>query len=273
MPKYISFGRALTITLPSKWLQARNLQNGDVLHIKEHNNKLIITSLPSSQKLETNLDIRDMDRSMVFHAVYGKYIEGYDIINIIHNNKRLIIDVSNTLIGVILEKNTENHAVIKSIISIPEENFNSILRRSSYIFLEQAKIVVEITEGKLTYEDIKAQEDLLNKSIIYCMRYLNKYENLEHAYKYFLLCSTFELAGDQLSEISKFIGKDKILAKTIFNLIDSYVKCLFSGDFKKIYSSLRQFRNSIKKESYNTGMAIALSENLYNHVGYLIFDN
>ena len=268
--KLVKQGRnALTVTLPARWLQDKGLKAGESVFINERDKDLVVSSKLGATKTEITLNLNGYDKTMIFHLVIAKYIEGYDTIILLHGNPPGLLEISKSLLGMIVEEHTHTRTLFKSIIAVPEENFNAVLRRATYILLQQAKTLKAITEGKATIEDIKAEERLLDNNILYCLRYLNKYENRSHAYRYFLICSTIELAADQINSISKYIGKNKELADAIVNGIEQYVKLLFSNDFKKMYTSLRAFRSSIGDKTFVDGLARSLAEDLYNYIGFI----
>ncbi len=271
--KLVRQGReALTVTLPAKWLRSRALRAGDSIFINEKNNELTISTSLTAVKTETAIDITDCRENMAYLLVQGKYIEGYDKVTLIHNNQNLTQEIVTSLLGMIIEEHAQTKTVYRSVIAIPEENFSAVLRRATYILLQQAKTVVRVAEKKSKPKEVKAEEKLLDLNILYCLRYLNKYENNEKSYRYFLLCSDIELAGDILTGIANHIGNDKELAKKISQLIEAYIKMLFAGNVKKLYTSIKEFRDSLKNKTFAEGLTYSLAETLNNFIGYLMED-
>lgn len=269
--KLVRQGRnALTVTLPAPWLKNRCLSAGDSVFVSERNQELVIGARLTAPRLEGTADVRDCERSMIYHILLAKYIEGYDTIVVLHNNAKLIQEVAKSLLGMIIEEHTPARTTLKSVIAVPEENFLAVLRRAAHILVQQAKTMQALTVHKARVDDVKAQEELLDYNLRYCLRYLNKYENREHAYKYFLLCTTLELAGDEVSAIAKEIRKDAQLAQIIAKGIEEYTECLFKNDLKKLYIGLRAFRSSIGKKTFAQGIAHTLAETLYNDIGYVV---
>jgi phosphate uptake regulator len=268
--KLVKQGRnALTVTLPAKWLQSKGLVAGDSVFITENNRELIIGAQLSAASLSTTIDVAGCDRSMIFHTAIAKYIQGYDTIIIHHDCQRVINELARKFIGMVVEEQTATRAVWKSIIAVPEDNFEAILRRAAHIFVQQARTLELVAKGEAEFDQLKSDELLLDQHILYCMRYLNKYETQQHAYRYFLVCATMELAGDQISRIGKFIGKNHALAKIIVTGIEEYVRLLFSHDYKRLYTSLRSFRNQVGTKSFAEGLVFTLAEILYNYLGYI----
>jgi hypothetical protein len=269
--KLVRQGRnALTVTLPSGWLKSKGLEAGNSIFIEEANNNLEIKASPSAIKKETTVNLTDSDRSMAYHVLYAKFIEGNDIINIIHNNPTVIQQVSQVFIGFILEEHTPTFTKMKNIIVVPEENFEAIIRRATHILLQLAKTLELVSKEEAKMEDINATEALLDANIIYCLRYITKYEKTESAYRYFFLCSTLEEAGDRLKRMAPHIVGKKELAKSIVEVTEDYVSLIFKKDLKKLYLKIKNFRNNVAQKTYIDGLAFCFGETLYNYIGYQV---
>ena len=126
--------------------------------------------------------------------------------------------------------------------------------RAVHLVVQQARTVEALAQGTVTREQVKADEKLLDQNLLYCLRYLNKYGTAEHQYRYFLLCATIEAVGDQLSAISKYIGKQRDLAKIIVTGITEYSRLLFSNDLEKLYNALRKFRSGLGTQTFAEGL-------------------
>lgn len=269
--KLVRQGRnALTVTLPAKWLQARDLKPGDVVHIAESNHDLRISTSLRAMKTSVELDVSGEDMKVMWHRVIAKYLDGYDRIVMRHDDMKSIQVISTVTIGMVLEEHAPTRSVLRSIISIPEDNFEMLMRRSGFMLLQLARMLEPLTRKEVSISDIEAQERLLDSNILYCIRYLNKYEDRQHAYRYFLICSTMEEAGDGIKNIAKHIGRDASLARTIAQGVESYNTLLFKNDFKRLYAEMKSFRNRIGTKTFSHGLAFALAETLYNFIGYVV---
>lgn len=260
---------ALTVTLPAKWLRQKGLKPGDTVNVAELGKDLLIGS-SAAASTHVEIDVRGAERSMIYHVANGKYIEGYDLITLVHDAPKVIPDVVAEMYGMILQEQTAHKAVLKSIVKVPEDNFEAVLRRAAHIFIQQADALAFLAEGKGTWDDVKRQEKLLDQNIMYCLRYLNKYEGHRQAHRDFLICATLELAVDQLTRIAKHIGKNRQLADVIAKATHEYVRLFFEKDFKRLYTGLRGFRNQVGTKTFVDGLAYTLAEILYNYIGYVV---
>ncbi|MFC1723264.1 hypothetical protein ACFL0V_03935 [Nanoarchaeota archaeon] len=269
--KLVKQGRnALTVTLPAKWLKVRGLLAGDVVQMAERNKDILVSASVRRAKSSVVLDLVGENRSTMFHSVLGKYMQGYDLIEVMHDSPKDAQDLVQMCFGMIIESHTSKRTVLKSVIAVPEEEFETVLRRSAHMLLETAKMLPDVVTGRKTRKDLIDQERLLDYNLLFCLRYLNKYSTDEKAYKYFLLCATLESAGDQLKDLAKYIGKDKKLAEAVVNGVSDYSSLLFKGDLKRMVRVLRAFRNSMGRRTFAEGIAYSLAENLYNYVGYVV---
>ncbi|MGV8151012.1 MAG: hypothetical protein ACP5NV_04755 [Candidatus Woesearchaeota archaeon] len=268
--KLVRQGRdALTITVPAKWLKQKGLKAGDSLFVEQHNNFLALNTSSKSKFTETTINVRIMQKTMPWHALLAKYIEGYDRIEILHENPKAIQEFCINLVGMIIEEHSSKRTVIRSIILEPEDNIKILIKRIMNMFLQLAIILEEISQKKSEIADMANQEKLLDHTIYYCMRYLNKYSVEDKAYRYFLLCYVIEEAGDIIKNIAKFNPSKKICT-IIRSSVEKYVRNMSQGDFEKAYTDLQSFRNAAKGKDFVDGMAFELAETLYNNLGYII---
>ena len=270
--KLVKQGRgALTVTLPAKWLSERNLEAGSTVDITEGNDDLVIGVSHKRKFREISLDLRHCRRkSMFFHILQGKYVEGYDQIEIFHKKPEFMDKVLSQLIGFTISEHSKTRTVFRSIVAVPEDNFEVILRRAGHQLVQQAEDLQLIVSKEISMVDFRQKEMLFDAHLLYCLRYLHKYVSSEASYKQFLLCATFEAVADQLRYIAKNIGTKKKLAKELSDIVSEYVKLLFAKDFEGIYSLLRDRLISCSKKTYLDGLVYCLYEMLYNNIGYLV---
>ncbi|HYD03441.1 MAG TPA: hypothetical protein VEC16_04030 [Alphaproteobacteria bacterium] len=276
--KLVRQGReALTVTLPSKWLKDKGLKVGNSVYIDIEKNDLVVRSREHAAEFkETTINVVDNERSMIWHKVLSKYISGYDKITVIHNNPHVTQEFASRIVGMIVEEQTNTKTVLKTLITIPENNIELIIRRIVHMFEYQASMLLNVTIGKSTSKDVNDYGILLDANINYCLRYINKYNLKTDSYKQFLICSTIEQAGDIVIILSKYLGKNsshKKIASIIYDNVKLYNKYFFANDFAKLYSSLRNFRNNLPQKTFVDGLSFQLAELLYNNLGYLTDKN
>jgi phosphate uptake regulator len=260
---------ATTTTLPAKWIKEQNLKPGDYVNITQEKDKLVINSEVVHKKLEVQINLENEEKSYIWHKLISKYIQGFDKLTITHNDASTIQEISNSFIGIIIEYHSDKKTVLKNIIEKPEDNIKQIIRRISHMLLEHASMLEKVVQKKSDHSDLKKYERLIDSNIMYSLRHINKYSTNQKEYKYFLICATFEEVADLISLISKHIKDNEKLAVKIKKIIEMYNKNIFSGNVKELYKKLREFRNSLKKESFLDGLCFQLAEVLYNNIGFL----
>ena len=239
--KLVKQGRgALTVTLPSKWLKERKLTAGQVIEVTEGNDRLVIQSSKQRTTKKTSLDLRHCKRrSMFFHILLGKYMDGYDVIEIVHRSPELMNQIVPHMMGFAISKHSSTTTIFRNIVAVPEDNFEVILRRAGHQLVKQAEDIQLVVSNQITEKEYQSQERILDQHILYCMRYLNKYQSNEASYRQFLLLATFESVGDQLRYIAKNIKKNRKVAKAISDLVQKYVDLIFAKDFDNLYLLLK----------------------------------
>ena len=261
---------ALTMTLPRQWLRSHGLDAGKSVFLDVDGNRITVTAERTSVPSWIDVDLRGLERSAMFQRMLALYIEGYDVITVKHSDPMTINDISKELIGFTIQRHSSSSTVFKNLIVVPDEDLNSIMNRMRFMLLEQADSLVKLASGEDIMRRLKSEEKLLDNNILYCMRYIKKYEKSREAYRSFAKCIVFDLIADQLTEIAEYIGDDKELANRIKKVIDSYSSMAAKGSLDELNRSLRRFRNSIKPKRFVDGLAYSLAETMYNFVGYLI---
>ncbi len=269
--KLVRQGRnALTVTLPSTWLKERGLSVGDSVQIDGHNKDLIIGAGMRAKKKEISLNLKDTNWKLVYHTLIGVYIEGYDRIILHYSLPEKSQEIVNSLLGMVIEESTPTQLILKSIISVPEEDFDILLRRAAHMLVEQANLIVELTKEKANPAQVKMQERLLDITLLYCLRFLSKYESVEDSKRYFLLCATLEAAGDHLSQIAGHIGRRTRLAEQIARFMQDYTSAVFESSLEKAYYAMDRFRAGLDSKTFLDGLLFALVEEIHNYLGYIV---
>lgn len=268
---------ALTVTLPHEWIKKNGLKEKDLVKIEEDAEKLTLSNPKHVLKRKIKLDLLHSEKGLALHRITGAYIEGYDTISIEHNNSFFSEKMNNALLGMVLEKNDGKELIFKNLISVPEDNFEELFKRSCQLLLALARLLPKIESEPITYEEVKRQERLLDGYLIYCLRYINKYESVKDSNRYFLLVANLENVGDNLSLLAKrFIEEKKgtkkefETSKLLVESLEQYVVHLFQHNLEGVYIVLMNLRKQLKYETFTDGVAKSICENLYNYCGYLI---
>lgn len=266
------------ISLPRKWTLKYNIKKGDELEIEEHNNKLTIGIEKGVELKSIEIDVTNLNRTMILYYLQNLYRMGYDEVKVIFNNplcKHLrknhdvtIISVMhkevNRLLGYEIIQQRDNFALIKDISNSSIKEFDNVLRR---VFLLLTDVSGDILKGATEIdttllETIEEKHDSITKFISYCLRLLNRYgypDNKKTSAIYHILATL-----DRAVDIFKYAARDllkfkhKLSNKTLqlFKMIDDQIKLFsdffFKFDVKKadeLYKNRNQFLVSLSQQS------------------------
>ena len=224
--------QAYTVALPISWIRKHDLKPKDAVQIEEEGDDLIVSSKLKGKSESVEVNVIGNTRLEAMLKIESKYIQGYDEIKIKHDNLPLIREISQSLMGMVIEDYKKDYCVLKSIVNSAEDNIRNIILKTIFILDEQAKTLVRLAEGKIKLETSLAEESLMDYNNLYAVRFLNKYKQDAEGHGLFLICSSFDIVSDLMGEIAKKIKKDIKLAKAVEYYISNYVGLLQKGDFE-----------------------------------------
>lgn len=239
------------------------------MEIEQHSDRLVLRVDPTTQEMISHIDARGAGRPMLLQRIIAAYMTGADRIHVRHDDPASVQEGTTGLLGMALVAHDEHVSEIATLLKVPEDSTEQLLRRAGHMLDRQADLLVEVANGRLKAEELRAQELLLDSTIRYCVRFLHKYAQENADYKHFLLLDTFERAADQIRAVAKRIGSDDALATHIQRNVRNYTKKLFSGDAEQLHADLRAFRDGIAQETFVHGLAFTLAELLYDNVLYV----
>ncbi len=262
--------QTLTVAIPIEWARKNNLDNKSSVQIKEEINKLIISTEKRTPHQSTELNITNNTRLEAMLQIESKYYQGYDEIKIKHNNLQLVREISQSLLGMIIEEYKDNYCVLKSIVETSHDDIKKIIRKTIFILEQQSKGLVKLAKKEINFSTLLTEEDLMDFNNMYAIRYLNKYEQNKEAHAFAIMASTFDMVSDLMGEIAKNIKKDVTRAEQINKIIRTYSKLLQKNKFKELNKFLLKEQRTIKKKTFLDGMIYSLIENLYNYLAYIV---
>jgi len=188
--KLVRQGRnALTVTLPAKWTNQRDLKAGDVVQITEVRNILLVSSEKEVTEKIIMVNTKGMEHTALFKEIVVCYEIGYSEIHIIADKTRFIhpgmdedriksIDeelarLTNRLVGLELVSSHSGLFILKDIAKTSPSEFDSVLRRIFYLILEFQDEVKRKIIGKETIKNSTELRDNIVKFISFCTRLLN----------------------------------------------------------------------------------------------------
>jgi phosphate uptake regulator len=261
--------QAYTVALPINWIRKHNLKPKDAVQIQEEGDNLVVSSRLKGKSESVELDVTGNTRLEVMLQIESKYILGYDEIRIKHDNLPLIREISQSLMGMVIEDYRKDYCLLKSIVNFAEDNIRNIILKTVFILDEQAKTLVQLAEGKINLETSLAEESLIDYNNLYAVRFLNKYKHDSEGHGLFLICSSFDIVSDLMGEIAKKIKKNVDLAKAVEYYISNYVRLLQKGDFKGLNKLLLD-ESHHEQKTFLEGILYSITETLHNYLAYIV---
>lgn len=257
----------LTVSLPSKWVKRYNLKKGDEVEVGEDNKLLIISPkiININKELKTTIDVSHLDSSTILHTIQVAYRIGYDEIQINFTNEtthnptrnfeeRVVSVIKRTvdrLIGFEIVDIKPNLVIIKGLSESDPSEFNTVSKRTIFLFLELTKDVFGgITENnEILKRTIQEQHDNLTKFVSLCLRLINKSDEFcEMKALYYHIYSEI----DKIADVYKYLGRDYLNRKLSFTKVEldilnnikqnilQFCEILIKFDMKKINEMSRR---------------------------------
>ena len=287
--------RALTLTLPTKWVIKNNLKPGEEIDLLEKDDQLVITAKAMPCKLDAfELDLKGYDKYIV-KIIAGLYRNGYDEINFQVENLNQIRTIQKVLAkyfpGYEVIAQGKTMCKISSIAMETSEEFHNIFRRAFRMVKMMAADVSEAIETNdlQLLEAAKMHEESNNRYVTICKRMIIKYklpnprkscfhylaidqiEKIADQYKY--LCDyllSFKKMPKLNSEIKKYLIDTKEFVDAVYDVFYSYKflkgKELFNTR-KKIMKKLDAQANSVSKQELRV---VHFMFNIVEQVGNVI---
>jgi len=261
--------QAHTMALPISWIRKHDLEPKDTIQIQEEGDNLIISSRLKSKSESIEIDVSGNTRLEAMLQIESKYIQGYDEIKINHDNLPLIREISQGLMGMVIEDYKKDYCVLKSIVNSADDNIRNIIMKTIFILEEQSKTLVQLAKGKISLKTSLAEESLMDYNNLYAIRFLNKYKQDAEGHALFLICSSFDIVSVLMGEIAKKIKKNVKLAEAVEYYISNYVKLLQKNDFKGLNKLLLD-ESKHEQKVFLDGILYSITEILYNYLAYIV---
>lgn len=208
--------RALTVTLPSSWVEKNNLHQGDEIDLIELDDSLEISTEKKQPTKEIVVDVSGLLPRLADRFMARAYQKGYDKITIRFDEPELMLAVKNKvpeLMGFEILNINKNEMEVQVISNQLDLDFDVILRRAFLILMDMAKTCHDAwkTNDKKALENIYHQDFDVNRFLYFCLRYLNKSRKVisfGRSILYYLIESMEDL-GDELKELGKDLANAK----------------------------------------------------------------
>lgn len=208
--KIIKLGTAtLVASLPSRWIKANGLKQGDLLSVDEQGSDLRFSTRKELGPKTARFKIAKAEDFMS-RLIHTPYRFGYDRLEISFDDVQvmhLIRKSLDALLGFEVTEQGERHCVVEMVAKGMEDEFDKILKRAVLViigmFQDLAKAVQE--EDKALLDDVIEREHMTNKLTHFCMRVLNSRVGEPSRTNYLsIVASSLEIIGDDLRDLARF---------------------------------------------------------------------
>lgn len=243
--KLIKQGKsALTITLPSKWVEKNNLNAGDEIEVMEKDNILSFSQLGlKEEKKEIEIALKSDYETYIRLMITAAYRMGFDVINVNFGTEKqfsmLQKAISERLIGYEITEKKQNLCKIESIAEPPEDKVDVIVKRIFYIIKDTSNTLLEFLKNKshLDLGYIEKQTHKQDQYSFFCRRTLSKKGFEEKSHSKWMLLSYLNLMQHGYFRVIDYIVKKKIkLSRRFIELLEranNYFSLFLEAYFKK----------------------------------------
>jgi phosphate uptake regulator len=196
-----------TVSLPSSWIKRNKLNKGDTLHIKEHDNKLTITTQadqPQEQK-EITIEIENKDIGTIRRETIAAYINNNSIFTFIGNipqNLPQLKSILDNFLALEIIEQTNKRLVAKDFLNLKEFSPQTIIRRMDMLTRSMLLDAEKETPETLELTDYEVDKLYFLTSRLFRANLTNssKVDNIE-AFNMWWIAKNLENIADAVKKI------------------------------------------------------------------------
>lgn len=252
----------MTVYLPKKWIDLKNLKPGNEIDILEVGEGLLFSAETILDKKEITIDLKSSEKKIIRTQLSDLYRLGYDKIKLVGVNKEQIeyveTSVEEFLLGVEITGKGTDYLILENVAEPSGKKQETLVRRMFLLIKETFELVkLDLAEGQVN--NLKRVEKLTSKVGQYnnfCRRNISKKKFTEERINFHWGVYTYLiLIQSSLKHLCKFLAKQKSLVISkeslkLFNKLESEFDLLYSSFFKKDLSGLEKVNNSCRKVLY-----------------------
>ena len=249
------------ISLPREWAKKQGLKKGDEVELKEAGKHMIITPEKEKAVEKVEIDVTNLDKSLVWRYFGAAYRKGCEEIKLIFKQNseavKEIPDIASRFIGMEMVEQGKNYYLMKELTASKPEEFENMLKKTFQLLISMSESMLEAakTNDKESLQNIKYSDKTVNKFADYCFRILNQkgHENTQKTIAYHTIVKQLEDIGDNYKILAEEMAKTKTANKTI-ELVDEinhqlkeFYKIFYEFDEATMVKLSRQQKSISKK--------------------------
>jgi hypothetical protein len=252
--KVVKQGKStLTIALPFRWVQSRNLEAGDELEINEVESDLLLSASNKTLQKIARVKADKLSKNQLRSIVASLYKSGYGTIILSSKSDHNVKDMNEivrsfTGLEMFLEADNEIH--IKSFINCKKDEVDSLILKLIQISI----FMTDELEKKYKKIKVESMKELGRNNTIqirdHCLRtiHLNVYKG-DQSYDYYDLVTTLEKLNAEILYLAETIKNEKIEESQLFQEIKELVNKFYTAFMRKQYNTSLEFYNSVYSSS------------------------
>lgn len=223
---------ALTLSLPCKWIEKRELKKGDYVDVIDFGRDLLITS-SNTKSHKKKYEIQVTKENPFFKRYLRScYILGYDEVNIrsLENLPYGLIKESiSNLLGYELIEQESKRCTIGLISELSNEKVDVLIRKLFFMIQTMFDDIIKLIKNKKIEEisGVAEVEASVNSFVDFCLRVLNKYghEDFSKTQYYYNVLILLEQIADSLRDYSlNFVKDSEVTLSSLMQLRDYFIK-------------------------------------------------
>jgi phosphate uptake regulator len=164
----VTGGSTFTVSIPKDWARDHDVEAGDEVDFHPDSGSLLLTPTTSSENREGTMDISGMDDDELMRSVMTMYVSGFDVLaleadRITAEQRRVIRDATQGLVGLEVLEETSDSVVIQDLLDSAELSIHSAVRRMHLItisMLEDALNALADRETDIAQDVMERDDDV-----------------------------------------------------------------------------------------------------------------
>ncbi|SEW04565.1 phosphate signaling complex PhoU family protein [Halobacterium jilantaiense] len=160
----VTGGSTFTVSIPKDWARDHDVEAGDEVGFHPDSGSLLLTPVDGTDTDEGTLDITDSSGDELMRAVMTMYVSGFDVLaleadQIDPDQRRVIRDATQGLVGLEVLEETNERVVIQDLLDSSELSIHNAVRRMHLISVSMLGDAVDA----LTARDLDTASDVTSR--------------------------------------------------------------------------------------------------------------
>jgi phosphate transport system protein len=141
-------GSTFTVSIPKDWARENGVNAGDEVEFYADNDSLLLLPAGEADNLEGSLDVSGLEGEDLRRGVMTLYVSGFDVLRleadrITSEQRRVIREATQGLVGLEVLEETSNEVVIQDLLDSSELSVHNAVRRMRLIALSMLADAVD----------------------------------------------------------------------------------------------------------------------------------